>query len=186
MTVCDCQNLVFNSMLQSIMNKLAIYGGEEMLKRKIISASVSGSLFAILLGFIMPNPFGEHVVAEQNYFYSASTIVNIYMMYSLPVILIYGVLTSIIGDKVAEFMSKKSGNKNIEIIVSGILHIVFGLVLLPYSLGASILFFVTDRLLQKQRKNYQWLQAIKSLVIPLTIWIISLGIVWIEHFIYNS
>lgn len=151
-----------------------------MLTRKIISATVSGSLFAILLGFIMPDPFGEHI--EENYFYSASTIVNIYMMYSLPVILIYGVLTSIIGDKVAEFMSKKNGNKNIEIIVSGILHIVFGLVLLPYSLGASILFFVTDRLLQKQRKNYQWLQAIKSLLIPLTIWIISLGIIWIEHF----
>lgn len=151
-----------------------------MLSRKIISASVSGSLFAILSGFVMPDPFGEQVV--ENYFYSASTMVNVYMMYSFPVILLYGVLTSIIGDKVAVFMSKKSGNKKIEIIVSAILHIVFGLVILPYSLGASILFFVTDRLLQKQRKNYQWLQAFKSLVIPLTIWIISLGIVWIEHF----
>ena len=151
-----------------------------MLSRKIISASVAGSLFAILLGFIAPNPFGEQVVAERNYFYSASTIVSIYMMYSFPVILLYGVLTSIISDKVAEFMSKQSGNKNIEIIVSGVLHIVFGLVFLPFSLGASILFFVTDRLLQKQRKNYHWLQAIKSLVIPLTIWIISWGIVWIK------
>jgi len=117
----------------------------------------------------MLNPFEEQVDAEQNYFYSASTIVNIYLMYSLPVILIYGVLTSVIADKVAEVMLKKSGNKNIEIIVSGILHICFGLVLLQYSLGASILFFVTDRFLQKQRKNYQWLQAIKSLGIPLTI-----------------
>ncbi|KOP81510.1 hypothetical protein ACFFHH_12485 [Cytobacillus solani] len=157
-----------------------------MLKRKIISASISGTLFAILLGFVMPNPFREQVVAEQNYFYSATNIISLYLMYSLPVILIYGVLASIISDKVAEFMSKKSEIKNIEIIVSGVLHIVFGLVLLPYSLGASVLFFVTDRILQKQNKNFYWLQVIKSFVIPLTVWIISLSISWIEHFINNS
>jgi hypothetical protein len=157
-----------------------------MLSRKIISASISGSLFAILLGFIMPNPFGEQVVAEQNYFYSASTIINVYILYSFPVILLYGVAASIVSDKVAVYMSKKSGNKKIEILVSGVLHILFGLVLLPYSLGASILFFVTDKLLQKRNIAFHSLQAIKSFLIPLTIWIISLGIVWIEHFINIS
>jgi hypothetical protein len=168
------------------MNILVICGGEKMLQRKIISASISGALFAILLGFIMPNPFREQVVAEQNYFYSATNVINLYLMYSFPVILIYGVLTSIISDKVAELMSKKNENKNIEIIISGVLHIVFGLVLLPYSLGASILFFVTDRILQKQNKNFYWLQTIKSFAIPLTVWIISLSVSWIEHFINNS
>jgi len=168
------------------MNILIMCGGNKMLPRKIISASISGALFAILLGFAMPYPFGEQVAVEQNYFYSASSIINVYLMYSFPVILLYGVLTSIISDKVAEFMSKKSGNKNIEIFVSGVLHIVFGLVLLPYSLGASVLFFVTDRLLQKQSNNFYWLQTIKSFVIPITIWIISLSIVWMEHFINNS
>ncbi|MEH7391944.1 hypothetical protein V7149_07615 [Bacillus sp. JJ1503] len=157
-----------------------------MLKRKIISASISSALFAILLGFIMPNPFNEQVVAEQNYFYSAINVINLYLMYSFPVILIYGVLTSIISDKVAELMSKTSETKNIEIIGSGALHIVFGLVVLPYSLGASALFFVTDRILQKQSKKFYWLQAIKSFVLPLTVWIISLSISWFEHFINNS
>jgi len=168
------------------MSILVICGGEKMLQRKIISASISGALFAILLGFILPNPFREQVVAEQNYFYSSINIMALYLMYSLPVILIYGVLTSIVSDKVAEFVSKKNKNKNIEVIISGVLHIVFGLVLLHYSLGASILFFVTDRILQKQNKKFDWLQTIKSFMIPISVWIISLSVSWIEHFISNS
>ncbi|MFD0048912.1 hypothetical protein ACFVHQ_06215 [Actinomycetes bacterium NPDC127524] len=154
-----------------------------MLMRKIMSASISGALFAILLGFFIPNPFREQVVAEQNYFYSASTIINVYLMYSFPVILLYGVISSIVSDKVAVYLTKKSEDKKIEIIVSGVLHIVFGLVLLPYSLGASILFFVIDKILQNRNENFHSLQAFKSFLIPLTIWIVSLGIVWIEHFI---
>ncbi len=76
-----------------------------------MSASISGALFAILLGFFIPNPFGEQVVAEQNYFYSASTIINVYLMYSFPVILLYGVIASIVSDKVAMYLTKKSENK---------------------------------------------------------------------------
>lgn len=163
-----------------------ICGGEKMLQRKIISASLSGALFTILLGFMLPNPFKEQVVAEQNYFYSAISIMPVYLMYSLPVILIYGVLTSIISDNVAKFVSIKNKKKNLEVIISGVLHIVFGLVLLPYSLGAAMLFFVIDRILQKQTKNFDWLQTIKSFAIPITVWAITLSVVWINHFITNS
>ena len=158
-----------------------------MLSRKIIAASISGTLFAILLGFVMPHPFGEQeIVVELNYFYSATTIIFFYLIYSFPVILIYGVITSIISDKVALYWSKKSRDKKIEMLASGVLHIFFGLVLLPYSLGASVLFFVADKLLLKRNIALHSLQAIKSLLIPLTIGIISLGIVWVEHFINNS
>ena len=84
------------------------------------------------------------------------------------------------------YWSKKSRDKKIEMLASGVLHIFFGLVLLPYSLGASVLFFVADKLLLKRNIALHSLQAIKSLFIPLTIGIISLGIVWVEHFINNS
>lgn len=33
----------------------------KIISRKVISASVSGSMFAILLGLIVPNPFGENL-----------------------------------------------------------------------------------------------------------------------------
>lgn len=35
--------------------------GNKIISRKIISASISSSIFAILLGLIMPNPFREDI-----------------------------------------------------------------------------------------------------------------------------
>lgn len=158
----------------------------EILSRKIISASISGSLFAILLGIIQANPFGENITSIPNYLFSVVSITPLYLMYSFPVILIYGVLTSIVSDKVSKFVSTKIKNDKYEIIISGILHVVFGLVLLFYSLGASILFFITDRVLQNNNKDYKLLQAIRSLAIPLAVWLIFMGIVFIEHLINVS
>jgi uncharacterized membrane protein HdeD (DUF308 family) len=158
----------------------------EILSRKIISASISGSLFAILLGIIQANPFGENITSIPNYLFSVVSITPLYLMYSFPVILIYGVLTSIVSDKVSKFVSTKINNDKYEIIISGILHVVFGLVLLFYSLGASILFFITDRVLQNNNKDYKLLQAIRSLAIPLAVWLIFMGIVYIEHLINVS
>jgi hypothetical protein len=157
-----------------------------MIARKVISASVSGSLFAILLGLIVPNPFGETIISISNYLFSVVVSVPIYLMYSFPVILVYGIFASIISDKAGEFISTKTKNKKSEIIISGVLHVIFGLILLLYSLGASILFFIADRVLQKDNKVYKWSQAIKSLAIPLTIWLICMGIIWIEHIINHS
>lgn len=158
----------------------------EILSRKIISASISGSLFAILLGIIQANPFGENITSIPNYLFSVVSITPLYLMYSFPVILIYGVLTSIVSDKVSKFVSTKIKNDKYEIMISGILHVVFGLVLLFYSLGASILFFITDRVLQNNNKDYKLLQAIRSLAIPLAVWLIFMGIVFIEHLINVS
>ena len=131
-----------------------------MLQRKIISAFVTGALFAILLGFLLPNPMKEQVVTNQSYWYSATSIIHVYLMYILPVMLMYGVLASIISDKIAEFVSKKNNTGNIEIIVSGVFHILFGLILLPYSVGAALLFFMIDRILKQQNKTFNWFQTI--------------------------
>jgi succinate dehydrogenase/fumarate reductase cytochrome b subunit len=100
------------------------------------------------------------------------------MIYSFPAILIYGVFTSIISDKVGEFIASKVKEKKVEHIVSGILHIIFGLILFWVSLGASILFFITDRILGSRNKQYKWLEAFKSLAIPVLTWLIFMGIVW--------
>jgi ABC-type dipeptide/oligopeptide/nickel transport system permease component len=155
----------------------------KIIARKIISASVSGSLFAILLGLIVPNPFGETISSISNYLFAVVLTTPIYLMYSFPAILIYGVLTSILSDKVSRFISTKVKNEKSEMIFSGLLHAVFGLILLLYSLGASMLFFITDRVLQKKNKDYTMSQAIKSLAIPLAVWLFFMGIVYLEHII---
>ncbi|TDL64808.1 hypothetical protein E2R56_25985 [Rhodococcus qingshengii] len=157
-----------------------------ILPRKIISASVSGTIFAIILGLTQPDPFGEiNLSSIQNYLLSTSTIIPIYMMYSFPAILIYGVFTSIISDKVGDFIAIKVKEKNVELIVSGALHIIFGLILFWVSLGASILFFITDRILGSRYKKYKWLEAIKSLAIPVLTWLIFMGIVWGNDMFFN-
>lgn len=154
-----------------------------MLARKIISASVSGSLFAVLLGLILPNQFGETITSIPNFLFTVVLATPAYLMYSFPVILIYGVLTSIISDKVSQIISKKIVNEKAEIFFSGFLHVVFGLILHLYSLGASILFFITDRVLQRINKDYKESHALMSLAIPFSVWLIFMAITYLEHFL---
>ena len=154
-----------------------------MLSRKIISASISGSLFAIFLGLILPNPFGQTIPSIPAYLFSAVISVPVYLMYSFPAILIYGVIASLISDKASELLLSKTKNEKVQILISGTLHILFGLILWPYSLGASILFFITDRVLRRKKRSYTWGQAAKSLLIPVTVWLLFMGIVWLEHLI---
>lgn len=79
----------------------------------------------------MPNPFrDESFNSVLSYVFASIGIIPVYMMYSFPAILIYGVITSVISDNVGEFISIKSENKNAELIISGALHMIFGLILL--------------------------------------------------------
>ncbi|WP_160726195.1 hypothetical protein [Bacillus sp. USDA818B3_A] len=150
-----------------------------ILPRKVISASVSGTLFAIILGLTLPHSTGDiNLSFNQSHFVSTITSIPVYMMYCFPAILIYGVFTSIISDKLGDFISIKIKEKNVEPFVSGALHIIFGLILFWVSLGASILFFITDRILRSRYKRYKWLEAIKSLAIPVLTWLLFMGIVW--------
>jgi ABC-type dipeptide/oligopeptide/nickel transport system permease component len=165
---------------------LLIMEVNKIISRKIISASVSGSIFAILLGLIVPNPFGETISSLSYYLFAVVLTTPVYLMYSFPAILIYGVLTSIISDKIGQFISTKLKNEKSEMIFSCLLHVVFGLILLLYSLGASILFFIIDRVLQKKSKEYTLSQAIKSLAIPLAVWLIFMGVVYLEHIVKGS
>lgn len=145
----------------------------EILPRKIIAASISGSIFAVIFGFIF-NTLGEG--GSRGYLVSAITSIPFYMMYSFPVILVYGVSTSMVSDKISEIISKK--NKKTEWVVSGILHILFGCILKWISLGASVLFFITDRILRRRKPHYPWGQAMKSLCIPIAVWLVCMGMVW--------
>ncbi|TFB22132.1 hypothetical protein E3U55_07465 [Filobacillus milosensis] len=152
-----------------------------ILPRKFISASISGSLFAIVLALIVPDPFGETINSISEYMLAFISTVPIYLIYSVPVVLTYGLFTSIISDKLAKFILRNIQTKKIEMFLSFIFHSVFGLILLPYSLGAAIMFFITDRLIQKYHKGDLLVHAFISLAIPLTLW---LFFVVIHYFIY--
>ncbi|OIK09581.1 hypothetical protein [Bacillus sp. MUM 13] len=99
-----------------------------MFSRKIVSASLSSTLFAIVLSLIMATFYRESWIVGQNYFISTAAILNIFLLYLFPAVLIYGVIASIISDTIAEFLAKKRHNQYMVLIISGILHILFGLV----------------------------------------------------------
>ncbi|PLT29788.1 hypothetical protein [Peribacillus deserti] len=153
-----------------------------MIQRKMIAASISSSLLALLLGVIIPNPYREGFVVGQNYFISTTAIVNLFLMYFFPAVLLYGIATSIFSDLAGQFLSRVSENRLRAVLVSLILHVLFGLVLLPYSLAASILFFTIDKLLRKKNTIYPWRQAVVSLFIPIALWVISWVIVGIKDY----
>lgn len=152
-----------------------------ILSRKIVAASLSGTIFAIILGFFIPDPFGdESFNSFLSYVFASIGIIPVYMMYSFPAILIYGVLTSVVSDKVGEFISIKSSNKNAEIIISAALHMIFGLILLWFSLGAAVLYFITDRILKRRNEKIKWYNALNSLAIPFLTWIVTMGMSWLK------
>jgi hypothetical protein len=143
-----------------------------MIARKIIAASLTGPLFFIIMGLLDPNPFGGTMETAADYLHNAVWAIPVYLMYGFPVLLIYGVATSVVSDKLSGFAAKKWKNEQLEVIGSGILHVVFGLVMFPYSLGASVLFFVTDRMLMRVKKEYPFFWSIVSLIIPLVVWLV--------------
>ena len=99
------------------------------------------------------------------YFRAFVTSVPFYMMYSFPVILIYGTGTSLLSDLIAGVIGKTRREITKEIITL-VLHILFGLILSWVSLSAAILFFGIDRLIKyKSSATISWKQSLKSLLI---------------------
>lgn len=68
----------------------------------------------------MPNPFREDISSLTNYLFSFTLSTPIYLMYSFPVILTYGVLASILSDKMSQFFAAKMKDDQIETVLSGI------------------------------------------------------------------
>ncbi|MGM0778277.1 MAG: hypothetical protein ACQEXE_17390 [Bacillota bacterium] len=148
-----------------------------MLTRKIIAASITGSLFAVMLGLIAANPFAGEVNSAGEYFQGVMMSIPFYLLYSFPVILVYGTVTSVISDCIALFISNYT-NRKLEFYISLLLHLLFGLILLGLSLAAAVLFFVTDIVLRRKQIG-GWRNALRSLGLPVFIWIVLMGGVYL-------
>ncbi|OAN15466.1 hypothetical protein [Exiguobacterium undae] len=156
-----------------------------MFYRKVIAASLSGSIFAILFGLFVPYPNSPTSNLIWQYISSVLISIPVYLMYSFPFILIYGGITSLLSEIISRRMTK---NQKAEFVVLGALHLAFGsvffLIFNPYagtlSLAAAFLFFVTDRYLQNKRASYRLTQALMSLEIPIGVWILFMGLVYLQ------
>ncbi|MGM9920934.1 MAG: hypothetical protein ACI33O_06780 [Bhargavaea sp.] len=149
------------------------------LRRKITAASLTGAVFAVLLGIIVPDPFGGITPGG---FWNAFTLsVPVYLMYSFPVILLFGVPTSLLADFLAARLSHGFRKPGAELMISGVLHVAFGLVALGYGVAAALLGFLADRLLRRKPAP-EWPGALKSLAVPALVWLFFMFIVYLREF----
>ncbi|MEH7225354.1 hypothetical protein V7112_16220 [Bacillus sp. JJ1566] len=152
-----------------------------VLPRKLLTASITGSLFAVLFGLVVPSPFGSEINSINDYLLGFTTSVPIYLMFCFPVIFVYGTVSSIISDFLSGFISRNS-IKGMEPYLSVILHLLFGSILKWVSLSAALLFYMIDRILRKRKNQYKWSQAFMGLALPILIWILFMGLIWVMDF----
>ncbi|MFE6798547.1 hypothetical protein [Paenibacillus chitinolyticus] len=115
-----------------------------LVKRKLLSATVSSLLFAFFAAwYTRHEPFFYHppAGAASGAFSQVMSIGFIYLVYSAPVIYVYGTCTSLLSDFIGFCILPYS---KLRLAVSGIMHGVFGLILFPASLAAAALFFLVD------------------------------------------
>jgi len=94
-----------------------------MIYRKVISASISGAIFAILFGLFVPDPTSAPANSIWQYLSSVIITIPFYLMYSFPFILIYGGMTSLLSEVISRRITK---HQKAEFVVSGVLHLAFG------------------------------------------------------------
>lgn len=149
--------------------------------RKIITASLSSSLYTILFSLFYAYDYGiKNVYSTSGFWLQFITWVPIHLMFIFPTILIYGASTSIISDLISHYFFRKGQIvKSMEFTISAMLHVLFGMILLWISLFAAILFFITDRLLSK-KDHYSWHDVLRSLIVPVVLWLACMCVVWIR------
>lgn len=151
-----------------------------LFRRKIIAASLAGAVFAVLLGLLTPDPFGEFPATPGGFLNAFTLTVPIYLMYSFPVIFLVGVPASLLADFLAARLSRGFRKPWAEPVISGVLHAAFGLVALGYGVAAALLGFIADRLLRKKPKP-GWPAALKSLAVPALVWLFFMFIVYMKE-----
>lgn len=146
-----------------------------MLTRKFLAASLSGVLFFILLGFFFPYPFGEPITSFSKYFQSVLLSISSYLLYGMPILIFYGITSSIISEKTAVFINKKITFNRAELILSALLHASFGLVFSGYGLVASLLLFTVDRMIYNRKITVSRKRLFQALVLPIAVYLLCLG-----------
>ncbi|TDL76138.1 hypothetical protein [Peribacillus frigoritolerans] len=143
-----------------------------MMSRKIISASISSTLYALFLSIFF-NPYGYN----GSIFHSFISSLPMYMIYVVPAIFLYGIITSILSDKIGELSKRYIDVKYISLFISSIFHFLFGLILGWLSLLAAGIFLITDQLLYKKKPTYTGKEAIIFLLLPVGVFISFLSVI---------
>lgn len=144
-----------------------------MWTRKIIAASLTAPVYA----FVLASGVVVFQNADAGIFDTVNALLMLtatYLAVSFPVIVTYGVLTSMFSDWMARRVPERFST-----YVSLGLHIGFGLVLLWLGVGAAVLYWMIDRYLSHKERRFETRQAWLSLVFPVGVVLTAFGIVYL-------
>ncbi|MBP1991594.1 H+/Cl- antiporter ClcA [Paenibacillus eucommiae] len=143
-----------------------------LISRKLISASISSCVFALIYSFFVPYNMGTPFQFKtlDGFIYAIIHAIPTYLLYAFPVIIIYGTITSLISEYIVYNIFKFTNlreSKILKMFFLGIFHLIFGSVLSYISLLAALLFFLIDQWLSHKREDYNWVSACISFLIPI-------------------
>lgn len=148
-------------------------------ERKLIAGALAGTLFFLLVVLIQPLPIDSPATSWTNYLQQFANALPVYMMYITPAMIIYFAVTSLISDRAARYAARRK-NGRFEIVYSLIFHLIFGLILLWFSLIAMLFFFLIDQLLKKWRDRYSYKHVIITMMIPFLLWFVFMMIAFLK------
>lgn len=156
----------------------------QVLPRKIIAAAISGSIYVIFFALVKSNIYENNGYSPWQYVEMIVVTTLGYMLFSFPVIFLYGPLSSIISDLLSSILTK-NGSVKLEFLLSLLFHLIFGLLLLWISLPVAIIYFIIDRYLRKRKSLYKWNETYKILLIPIGLFLLYIMILVVEDFTVN-
>ncbi|WLR47866.1 hypothetical protein LC065_00785 [Halobacillus litoralis] len=148
-----------------------------MLKRKFVTGSITSSIYAVVLGFIMSFDSGQSGLVV--YLHTVTLLIPVGLLYSLPLILSYGVAASFVSEWAGGHIAKIIGQPKAKLLFSGLLHMFFGLIFMWVSLGAAFIFFAVDLFLKRRKKHFTWGIVYRSFLLPIGIGLSFLIILWV-------
>ncbi|MGO4106426.1 hypothetical protein [Paenibacillus sp. YAF4_2] len=145
----------------------------QLFMRKIISASIASFLFSIIYAWLEPDLFDiKNIQSIGVHIHEALSVTCVYLMYAAPAIYTYGTATSLLSEWIACAVTHRQW---LRLIITTLLHGIFGLIVMYISLLAAVIFLISDTLIALIRKKPLTKEiTLTSLILPLALWIATL------------
>jgi hypothetical protein len=142
--------------------------------RKMIATSISSCMFIAITSLIWPNTYGAENISFRDHIDYAIATIHTIIAFAFPLISVYAFITSIISDEIGKFVAIKTEKQQVEFFVSGVLHIIFGLIFFGFAAGVMIPLFLIDRMLKKRKeKEYGWGLILFSFSLPVILFLLQ-------------
>jgi hypothetical protein len=139
-----------------------------------MSGCISACLFAIVFTILEPSLWVEpesvgHLLSQ------VWGTISVYLIYSFPVLLVYGSLTSMLSDWLVSSFTTYIGSTRplLQKIMLAALHLLFGCILSYIGILAALLYFLVDLWLSRKPEPYRAVHVLISFCFPVGLFLLA-------------